>query len=152
MILTIPTSGKKYLTPEEIREHNEWCARLAQLTLLGAKLDAQTETKVFDARRPSEKTAVTIDEVPEPFAEHPEVKCGGCGNTDLKRFSLVYYERRFRPIRGFDKTGHLVASDDVDSDGIGMNDPVVAARALAGDWLSCHECGCESAWEHDIYW
>lgn len=153
MILKIPTANKKYLTADEIRTHNEWCARLAQLVLAGAVLENHTQKVVKDPRRShTEMEVAMIDEVPEPYAEPPDVRCQKCSNNQIDKFNIVYYERRYRPIRGFTQKGEVRVSDDSDSDSIGSNDSIEAARALAGEWLECGGCGHEQRFEFTVDW
>jgi hypothetical protein len=138
MILKLPIQkDRHYLTASEIRELNEWCARLAQLQLLGATLEDHTETVTT---KHGETRKQTLDEVPEPFVEPPVVKCEKCGNDEIRKFGLVYYERQYRALRGFNKKGDVGVRDDPDYNDISRNDPIEAVRPFAGEWLKCDHC------------
>lgn len=142
MILRLPIpANEKYLTAEEIKTRNEWCARLAQLQLLGATLE--NEVEVVAGRNGGTKITTPKDEVPAPFAEHPTIKCSECGNAEIRKFSLIYYARHVRPLLGFNKAGEIGVGDDQDWDIVSRNDKREESKLLAGNWLCCHDCGHE---------
>lgn len=139
MILRLPIpQNAKYLNADEIRQVNEWCARLAQLQLLGAMMEPEVEPVT------TQKTGVglkkTLDPVPTPFAEPPAIKCPQCGNDDIKKFSLVYYAYHLKPVLGFNKDGEIGVGDDGDWNAVSSNDPREDVRRLAGNWLHCFGC------------
>lgn len=146
--LPIPTRNPKFLTADEIKANNEWCARLAQLQLLGAMLEPETEPTT------TQKTGVsvkhTLDAVPTPFAEPPVVKCEQCGNGDIKKFSHVVYEYRARSLLGFNREGEISVADDSVSTDVSHNDNRPEAAALAGEWLVCHACEHEQRPSDDV--
>lgn len=128
--LQIPTG--RYLSAAEVKQHNEWCARLAQLALLGVTID--------DSR----------NEPPlEPFAEPPAVKCPNCGNDEIRKFSVVYYQRHYASAWGFNREGEIaVHSDGSEWGEITRKD----AEHLAGNWLACHDCDHEQKAPTPIEW
>lgn len=142
MILKLPIPTKsRHLSETEIKTLNEWCARLAQLQLLGATLE--NEVEVVAGRNGGTKITTPKDEVPEPFAEHPVIKCVECGNAEIRKFTMVYYARHTRPVLGFNKDGEIGVGDDGDWDTVNENSKRKDASPLAGNWLCCHDCGHE---------
>ena len=142
MILKLPINfdlENRYLSAEEIKALNEWCARLAQLQLLGATLEPHTEDVYGNGKRVSQ----TLGAVPVPFEEPPAVKCPNCGNDEIRKFVYAVYERRTRALFGFSKKGEVGVRDDSEWDDISPYDVNEAARPLAGAWLKCGSCAHE---------
>lgn len=143
MLLTIPVPKTEYLSADEIHGYNEWCARLAQLQLLGAQIEDHTEQVTSRVA-----TSRIIDAVPTPFAEPPKVKCPNCGNTEIKKFSVAYYQRHYNPVMGFNRKGEIAVGDSGDWGTITRKD----LKHLDGYFLACHLCDHEHEAPAGICW
>ncbi len=74
--------------------------------------------------------------------------CNKCGNADLKKLAVVYYDR---VVRGFWSIGHsgtAVTQDDFDTNSVTDKDPW--APQAAGYFIACRECGDEHKYDGEI--
>ena len=71
-----------------------------------------------------------------------------CGNDDLGRMGLIYYDRVSRGFYGIGRGGVAIVNDDYDTNSLDKDDPKQAA--LAGYWIACYGCKTEWKWEGEI--
>lgn len=74
--------------------------------------------------------------------------CKGCGNADLRKLSVVYYDRIGRGFWGIGNNGIAVMADDYDNNMVGGKDKWAANAA--GYFLACHACGDENKYDGEI--
>ncbi len=74
--------------------------------------------------------------------------CKSCGNANLKRLAVVYYDRVVRQFWGINKNGVAHVNDDYDTNSVTDKDPW--APQAHGYFIACHECGAEHKYDGEI--
>lgn len=117
--------GTRRNTIEEIRCHNEMVEFFTRAVNAGII--------VLEAN----------DKLPELYTV-PETApcCPSCGEKDLKKLSLLYYERIYRAFCGFSKGGEAMVGDW--DGGCDMRRDVPREEPLSNYWISCQTCEAEN--------
>ncbi len=76
--------------------------------------------------------------------------CKGCGNADLQKLAVAYYDRTVRGFWGIGNSGAAITKDDYDTEMVASDDK--HAGSAAGYFILCRECDQEHKFDGEIEW